>query len=72
VISSRAVSRTSGFVFYIGDRHFGVVTAAVSGSAAADYRFTSALPLAVLKVLTPEINSRLWRRGVAVVPPRQE
>jgi membrane peptidoglycan carboxypeptidase len=59
LVSSRPVSRTSAFVFYIGDRYFGVVTASVAGPRAGDYAFTSALPLAVLQLLAPEINARL-------------
>jgi membrane peptidoglycan carboxypeptidase len=49
-VSSRAVSRTAAFVFYIDDRYFGVLTASVTGPAAEGYGFTSALPLAVLRL----------------------
>ena len=56
---SRPVSRTAAFVFYIGDRYFGVVTASVSGPAAGQYRFTSALPLEVLKLLAPAFEPHL-------------
>ncbi len=59
LIASRPVSRTGAFVFYIGDRYYGVITASVAGPAAEDYRFTSALPLAALRLLAPEINARL-------------
>ncbi|MBI4446282.1 MAG: transglycosylase domain-containing protein [Acidobacteria bacterium] len=59
VLSSRPVNRTATFVFYIGERYFGVVTAYVPGKEAEEYRFTSALPLTVLKLLAPEINERL-------------
>jgi membrane peptidoglycan carboxypeptidase len=59
VTSSRAVNRTATFVFYIGDRYFGVLTAFVPGRAAANYEFTSSLPLAVLKLAAPRINTRL-------------
>jgi hypothetical protein len=55
VISSRATNRTAAFVFYIGERYYGVVTAYVQGREAADYRFTSALPVTVLKLLAPTI-----------------
>jgi membrane peptidoglycan carboxypeptidase len=58
-LASRAVSRTGAFVFYIGDRYFGVVTASVEGAGAASYGFTSALPVSVLRLLAPEINARL-------------
>ena len=56
VKSSRAVSRTAAFVFYVGDRHYGVITASVEGAGAQDYRFTSSLPLAVLKLLAPQLE----------------
>lgn len=57
--SSRAVNRTAAFVFYIGDRYYGVITASVDGAGAQDYRFTSSLPLAVLRLLAPQIECRL-------------
>ncbi|HVM95270.1 MAG TPA: transglycosylase domain-containing protein [Candidatus Acidoferrales bacterium] len=59
VISSRAVSRTATFVFYVGDRYFGVITAHIPGKDAAQYEFTSALPLSVLKLAAPAINAEL-------------
>jgi hypothetical protein len=49
VIESRAVNRTSTFVFFAGHRYFGVVTAYVPGQEAEDYRFTSALPAELLR-----------------------
>jgi membrane peptidoglycan carboxypeptidase len=58
-ISSRAVSRTATFAFYIGDRYFGVVTAYVAGDQAANYVFTSALPVTALKLLAPSLMSSL-------------
>jgi hypothetical protein len=59
VISSRAVNRTATFVFYLGDRYFGVVTAHVDGPIAEQHRFTSALPVTVVKLLAPRLISRL-------------
>jgi len=59
LLASRAVSRTSAVVFSIGDRYYGVMTASVAGPTAERYRFTSALPLAVLRLLAPELNTRL-------------
>lgn len=56
--SSRAVNRTAAFVFYIGERYYGVITTFVRGREAADYHFTSALPVNVLKLLAPVINAR--------------
>src|SRR5690606_8307444 len=48
VLESRVVNRSAVFTFAIGDRFFGTVTAFVPGPEAADYRFTSALPVQVL------------------------
>ena len=59
VRSARAVSRTAAFMFYIGDRYFGVITAFVPDEEAARYRFTSALPVSILKLLAPTLNARL-------------
>ncbi len=58
LLDSRAVSRTAAFVFYVGDRYYGIVTASVAGPDAADYSFTSSLPLAVLRLLAPAIAER--------------
>lgn len=52
-IGERVLNRTATFVFFIGERHFGTVTAYVPGPEAADYRFTSALPAQVLKSMAP-------------------
>lgn len=59
VLGSQATSRTAAFAFYIGARHFGVVTAAVLGKGAGDYSFTSALPLELVKDLAPAIQQHL-------------
>jgi len=53
VLSSRAMNRTATFVFYLGPRHFGTLTAFVPGRAAESFRFTSALPVQVLKGMAP-------------------
>lgn len=53
--SSRATNRTATFVFYIGDRFYGVVTALVLGPRADRYEFTSALPVEVLRRMAPDI-----------------
>ncbi|HYB74384.1 MAG TPA: transglycosylase domain-containing protein [Candidatus Sulfotelmatobacter sp.] len=59
VIAARPVSRTAAFAFYLGDRHFGVLTASVSGKAAGDFVFTSSLPVALLRLLAPTLETRL-------------
>ncbi len=51
--SSRALNRTATFVFYLGNNHFGTLTAFVSGQSANAFSFTSALPLQVLKGMAP-------------------
>jgi membrane peptidoglycan carboxypeptidase len=61
---SRVVSRAATFVFFLGDRFFGVVTAYVTGPEAARYSFTSALPVQVLKSLAPILTPRFgWTQG---------
>lgn len=59
VTSSRATNRTATFVFYIGARYFGVVTAYVQGREAENYRFTSALPVTLMKLLAPTLLAKL-------------
>ncbi len=63
VRSSRPVNRTATFVFYIGDKYFGVLTALVGGHESGAYHFTSALPLSVLKLLAPTVNARYDAAG---------
>jgi membrane peptidoglycan carboxypeptidase len=63
VLTSRATNRTAAFVFYIGDRYFGVVTAYVQGREAANYRFTSALPVTVLKFIAPTIVTTIAKNS---------
>lgn len=63
VLSSRAVNRTATFVFYLGPRHFGTLTAFVPGQAADTFRFTSALPVQVLKGMAPLLSPYLAANG---------
>ncbi len=51
--AARALNRTATFVFYLGDNHFGTLTAFVGGRSAKTFSFTSALPLQVLKGMVP-------------------
>ena len=53
------MSRTGTFVFYIGNRYFGVCTAYVGGDKAGGYAFTSALPVTALKLLAPTLLAAL-------------
>ena len=61
LIATQVISRTATFAFMLGDRHFGTVTAYVTGPAAARYRFTSALPVQVLKSLAPTLTPLITR-----------
>ncbi|PIB46466.1 glycosyl transferase family 51 [Pseudomonas sp. 2822-15] len=63
VISSKAINRTATFVFYIGERYFGTLTAFVPGSSAQNFTFTSALPVQVLKGMAPILTPYLQGSG---------
>jgi membrane peptidoglycan carboxypeptidase len=56
LISSRVVDRTATFVFFLGDRFFGTVTAYVPGNDAESFGFTSAIAVQLLKALKPELD----------------
>jgi membrane peptidoglycan carboxypeptidase len=56
IISSRVVDRTATFVFFLGDRFYGSATAYIPGPAAANYHFTSALAVQLVKILEPELK----------------
>ncbi len=59
LIDSRSVDRTATFVFFIGDRLYGTITAYVFGAEADNYHFTSSLPVQLLKLMEPAIQSLL-------------
>ncbi|WP_160106728.1 transglycosylase domain-containing protein [Pseudomonas izuensis] len=59
ILSSKSINRTATFVFYIGDTHFGTLTAFVPGRSAESFTFTSALPVQVLKGMAPILNPYL-------------
>jgi membrane peptidoglycan carboxypeptidase len=63
LIESRAVNRSATFVFLIGDRFFGTVTAYVHEPYAADYKFTSALTVQLLKSLIPALQPIVAEAG---------
>ena len=67
-VKSRALSRTATLVFYLGDDHFGTLTAFVPGSDAKEFKFTSALPAQVLKGMAPILEPYLQRTEI----PRPE
>lgn len=54
--SSRVIDRTATFVFFLGNRFFGTITAYVPGRDAANFHFTSALVVQLLKTLSPQIQ----------------
>lgn len=70
VIESRAVARTATFVFHIGDRFFGTMTAFVHGEEADAYTFTSALPAQLLKSLGPALSPLVSPQPVGVAEAR--
>lgn len=65
--SGVALNRTATFVFYLGPRHFGTLTAYVIGPDAAAYRFTSSLPVQILKSMGPMLAPYLSRGTMANV-----
>ena len=56
LIGQRVVDRTATFVFFLGDRFFGTITAYVPGAVAIRYDFTSALAVQLLKALEPQLR----------------
>jgi hypothetical protein len=60
-VGERVKGRAATFVFYIGDRFYGIVTAYVSGAEAAEYRFTSGLPVQILAHLAPTLREIIDR-----------
>ncbi len=63
LIESRVVNRAATFVFMIDGRFFGNVTAFVPGADAANYQFTSSLPVRVLGSLLPDLEPLLQHSG---------
>ncbi|WP_407279060.1 transglycosylase domain-containing protein [Aromatoleum evansii] len=70
-----AMNRTATFVFYLGPRHFGTLTAYVIGSDAAAFKFTSGLPVQILKsmapTLLPYLSQPVAEPEPARVPPTE-
>ena len=56
LLESRVMNRAAVFVFFIGDRFFGTITAYVPGREAAAYGFTSSLPVQILKIMAPTLR----------------
>lgn len=63
VLTSQARNRTATFVFYLGNHHFGTLTAYVAGQKSDKFDFTSALPVQVLKGMEPILRPYLQPGG---------
>jgi hypothetical protein len=71
LIEARLVDRTATFVFFLGDRLYGTVTALVPGAQAASYHFTSSLAVSLLTALAPELKALIERTtGAPVAQPQ--
>ncbi len=68
LLESRAVNRSATFVFFIGERFFGTMTAYVAEPYADNYRFTSGLTVQLLKSLTPALLPLLQTAPGATSP----
>ena len=55
LVESRYVNRSATFVFNIGERFYGSMTAYVHGPQSENYDFTSALPVQLLVTLAPSL-----------------
>lgn len=68
LLESRVVNRTATFVFYLGDRYFGTLTALVQGEQAGRFGYTSSLTAQILKTLLPQLQPHLYPQPPA--PPK--
>ncbi|MCD2517414.1 transglycosylase domain-containing protein [Massilia sp. G4R7] len=71
VIESRYVNRSATFVFNIGERYFGSMTAYVHGPQSGNYDFTSALPVQLLANLAPSLMPMIEPPAGSVAAQRQ-
>ena len=72
VTSSTARNRTATFVFFLGPRHFGTLTAYVAGEESNRFKFTSALPVQALKGMIPLLQPYLQAEATACQAPTPE
>ena len=72
LLESRVVNRTATFVFYLGDRYFGTLTALVPGEQAGQFGFTSSLTAQILKTLLPQLQPHLYPLPPAPPKPAAE
>jgi membrane peptidoglycan carboxypeptidase len=68
LIESRYVNRSATFVFNIGERFFGSMTAYVHGPESAHYDFTSALPVQLLVTLAPSLMPMIEKQDTVMIP----
>ncbi|WP_312550120.1 transglycosylase domain-containing protein [Massilia sp.] len=71
LIESRYVNRSATFVFNIGERFFGSMTAYVHGPQSEHYDFTSALPVQLLVTLAPSLMPMIDPQPGSVAAQRQ-
>ncbi|MFA9215754.1 MAG: transglycosylase domain-containing protein [Sphingomonadaceae bacterium] len=69
LLESRYVNRSATFVFNIGERFYGSMTAYVHGPESKNYDFTSALPVQLLTVLAPSLMPLIEPNPVAAATP---
>jgi membrane peptidoglycan carboxypeptidase len=69
LIGQRVVDRTATFVFFLGDRFFGSITAYVPGAQAIRYDFTSALAVQLLKAIEPDLQPLFGPQVIAKAAP---
>jgi hypothetical protein len=62
------VNRSATFVFNIGERFFGSMTAYVHGPDSAHYDFTSALPVQLLVKLAPSLMPLIQHQDTVTIP----
>jgi membrane peptidoglycan carboxypeptidase len=71
LIETRLVDRTATFVFFLGDRLYGTVTAFVPGAQAASYHFTSSLAVLLVTALAPELEALIEKSTDPSAPQPQ-
>ncbi len=69
-LESRVANRSAVFVFFLGDRFFGTITAYVPGQKAAGYGFTSSLPVQVLKIMAPTLKPMIEKTETVTYPSK--
>jgi len=62
LLESKFISRAATFVFFLGDRFYGVITTYVEGPNAKLYHFTSSLPVQIIKYLKPTLSTLINRQ----------